>query len=322
MLTATSRVDFVGIDVSKGYLDVAVRPSRDAWRVANDPAGIVALVTCLSGASPQRVVLEATGGRETPLAQALSRARVPVAVVNPRQVRDFAKATGHLAKTDQLDAQVLAHFAEAIQPPVRPLPDAATQALAATLSRRAQVVEMLTMERNRRESTPAPYRERLDAHIAYLEQELTDLDAALATAIQENPVWQQTDTLVRGVPGVGPVLATTLLAELPELGHLNRRQIAALVGVAPLNADSGTHRGKRMVWGGRARVRAVLYMSTLVATRFNARIRAFYTKLCAAGKPKKVALTACMRKLLVILNAIVHHQTPWYEPPPNEEAAG
>lgn len=320
MLSERTGESFLGIDVSKRRLDVAVHPGGGQWSVSNDGVGIAELLVRLEAAPPERIVVEATGGLEAPLAQALSAARLPIAVVNPRQVRDFARATGRLAKSDRLDAQVLAHFAAAIRPPVRPLPDAATQDLAATLGRRAQVVEMLTMERNRQESTPALYRARLDAHIAYLEQELAELDAALAAAIQANPVWQHTDALVQSVPGVGPVLATTLLADLPELGQLNRRQIAALVGVAPLNDDSGAHRGKRRVWGGRARVRAVLYMSALVATRFNARIRAFYTKLGAAGKPKKVALTACMRKLLVILNAIVKHQTPWHDPLPDEEA--
>jgi transposase len=261
--------------------------------------------------SPTLVVLEATGGLEIPLTGVLAAAGVPVVVVNPRQVRDFAKATGQLAKTDALDAQTLAHFAEVIRPELRPLPDEQTQALAAILARRRQLVEMLTAEKNRLGSARTPVRTSLRTHIAWLERELNHRDRDLAHAIRESPVWREKDALLQSTPGVGPVVTTTLLANLPELGTLTGKQIAALVGVAPLNRDSGSWRGKRTVWGGRAQIRAVLYMAAIVAARFNPVIRAFYQRLCAAGKAKKVALTACMRKLLIILNAMLKHRTPW-----------
>lgn len=304
---------FVGIDVSKDRLDVALRPTSDRWAIAHEESGIAALVVRLRRLAPALIVLEATGGLEVPLVGALAAAGLPVVVVNPRQVRDFAKATGTLAKTDALDAAVLAQFAEVIRPALRPLPDAATQALSALLGRRRQLVEMLTAEKNRLGSAPPPVRKGIRAHITWLERHLTDTDEDLADAIRESPVWREKDDLLRSAPGVGPVLATTLLANLPELGTLTRQQIAALVGVAPLNRDSGTLRGRRRVWGGRAHVRAVLYMSALTATRYNPVIRAFYARLCAAGKAKKVALTACMRKLLTILNSMVKHRTRWQE---------
>ncbi len=304
---------FVGIDVSKDRLDVALRPTSDRWAIAREEPGIAALVARLRRLAPALIVLEATGGLEVPLVGALAAAGLPVVVVNPRQVRDFAKATGTLAKTDALDAAVLAQFAEVIRPALRPLPDAATQALSALLGRRRQLVEMLTAEKNRLGSAPPPVRKGIRAHITWLERHLTDTDEDLAGAIRESPVWREKDDLLRSAPGVGPVLATTLLANLPELGTLTRKQIAALVGVAPLNRDSGTLRGRRRVWGGRAHVRAVLYMSALTATRYNPVIRAFYARLCAAGKAKKVALTACMRKLLTILNSMVKHRTRWQE---------
>lgn len=301
---------FVGIDVSKAQLDVAVRPDG-RFTVSNDDAGIAQVIEQLSAGPPTRVVVEATGGFEMPLAGALAAASFPVVVVNPRQVRDFAKATGRLAKTDALDAQTLAHFAEVMRPALRPLPDEQTQALAAILARRRQLVEMLTAEKNRLGSARKPVRKSLRTHIAWLERELARTDSDLAQAIRESPVWREKDDLLRSTPGVGPVLTTTLLADLPELGTLTGKQIAALVGVAPLNRDSGTLRGKRTVWGGRAPIRATLYMAALVASRFNPVIRAFYQRLCAAGKAKKVALTACMRKLLIILNAMLKHRTPW-----------
>ena len=301
---------FVGIDVSKAQLDVAVRPDG-RFAVSNDDAGIAQVIERLSAGPPTLVVVEATGGFEMPLAGALAAAGFPVVVVNPRQVRDFAKATGRLAKTDALDAQTLAHFAEVIRPELRPLPDEQTQALAAILARRRQLVEMLTAEKNRLGSAPKPVRKSLRTHIAWLERELSHTDSDLAQAIRESPVWHEKDELLRSTPGVGPVLTTTLLADLPELGRLTGKQIAALVGVAPLNRDSGTFRGKRTVWGGRAQVRGALYMAALVASRFNPVIRAFYQRLCTAGKAKKVALTACMRKLLIILNAMLKHRTPW-----------
>jgi transposase len=262
---------------------------------------------------PTLIVLEATGGMEIPLTSALATAGLPVVVVNPRQVRDFAKASGHLAKTDALDAQVLAQFAEVMRPQPRPLPDAEARALAALLTRRRQLVEMLTAEKNRLLSAPSPIRTRLRTHITWLERELQSTNTALAEAIRQSPVWREKDELLRSVPGVGPVLTSTLLASLPELGTLTHKQIAALVGVAPLNRDSGTLRGRRTVWGGRAQVRAVLYMGAIVAARFNPVIRVFYQRLQRAGKAKKVALTACMRKLLTILNAMLKHRMPWRE---------
>jgi transposase len=304
----------VGIDVAKARLDVAFAPAGAAWQVANDEAGIAELVARLRPLAPALVVLEATGGLEIPAAAALAAAGLPVAVVNPRQVRDFAKAVGQLAKTDALDAALLARFAAVVQPPARPLPDEQTQALAALLARRRQVVAMLTAERQRLGAARPPVRARVQAHVAWLEQELADLDDELRRAVQASPLWRATEELLRSVPGVGPVAAVTLLADLPELGHLNRKQIGALVGVAPLNADSGTLRGKRVVWGGRGQVRAALYMAALVAVRHNPVLRAFYQRLLAAGKAKKLALVACMHKLLTILNAIVHHQTPWAAP--------
>ncbi len=305
---------YVGIDVAKAQLDIAVRPSGDVWAVANDPAGVTTLVARLHELQPTLVVLEATGGYERPLTAALAAAGLPAAVVNPRQARDFAKATGKLAKTDALDAHALAHFAEAVQPPARSAPTAEAEVLGAVLARRRQLVEMLTAERNRLHTAAAAVRERIAAHIAWLEAELDATNQELARIIAADPAWRERDALLRGVPGVGPVLSTTLLAELPELGALTRHEVAALAGVAPLNRDSGTRRGQRAVWGGRAQLRATLYMGTLAAMRCNPVIKAFYERLCAAGKPKKVALTACMRKLLTILNAMLTHQTPWRHP--------
>lgn len=302
---------FVGIDVSKDRLEVALRPAADRWEAPNDEPGIARVVARLQAVHPAWIVLEATGGLEIPLTGALAAAGLPVVVVNPRQVRDFAKATGRLAKTDALDAAVLAQFAEAVRPALRPLPDAATQALSALLTRRRQLIEMRTAEKNRLGSAARPLRREIQAHVTWLDRRLARLDADLARTIRESPVWREKDDVLQSTPGVGPVFARTLLAGLPELGTLNRQQIGALVGVAPLNRDSGTLRGKRTVWGGRAHVRAALYMSALAATRFNPVIRAFYQRLCAAGKPKKVALTACMHKLLTILNSMVKHRTPW-----------
>lgn len=268
------------------------------------------------------MVLEATGGLEIPLTGILAAASVPVVVVNPRQVRDFAKATGQLAKTDAIDAQVLARFAEAIRPEPRPLPDEQTQALAALVTRRHQLLDMLIAEKHRLASARPAIRKNLRAHITWLERAGHQTDTDLAEAIRQSPVWREKDELLRSVPGIGPVLTTTLLATLPELGTLTHKQIAALVGVAPLNRDSGTLRGRRTIWGGRAQVRAVLYMAALVATRFNPVIRAFYRRLCAAGKVKKVALVACMRKLLTIVNAMLKHRSPWREAIDSAQARG
>jgi len=257
------------------------------------------------------VVLEATGGREVALAAALATAGLAVAVVNPRQVRNFARAIGQLAKADALDAAVLARFAEVVRPTPRPLPDAQTRELSAVLTRRRQLIAMLTAERQRLGTARPAMRTRIQTHIAWLEQEVADLDGALRDAIRASAIWREQENLLRGVPGIGPTTALTLLAEVPELGRLGRKAIAALVGVAPLNCESGTLRGRRVVWGGRARVRTALYMAALVATRHNPVIRAFYERLCAVGKPKKLALTACMHKLLLILNAMLRDRTPW-----------
>lgn len=302
---------YVGIDVAKAWLDVAVRPHGTQWRVANAEADLPALVEQVRAVGPQLVVLEATGGYERALVAALATARLPVVVVNPRQVRDFAKATGRLAKTDVLDAQVLAHFAEAVHPEPRPLADEATQRLAALLERRSQLVGMLTAEKNRRQQALESVRPLIEAHIAWLEQALDQLNRDLDRTLHTSPVWRERENLLRGVPGVGPILALTLLADLPELGTLAHKPLAALVGVAPLNRDSGSSRGKRVIWGGRARVRSALYMSTLSAVRYNPVLRAFWTRLREQGKPPKVALVACMHKLLTILNAMLKRQTPW-----------
>jgi len=303
---------FVGIDVSKAHLDVAVLPPGQAWQEPNDEAGRARLVPQLAALTPVVVVLEATGGWELPLACALALAEVPVAVVNPRQVRDFAKSLGRLAKTDTLDAHSIAEFAQRVQPVPRPLPNTQVQELAALLARRRQLLQMHTAEENRLGKTTVPaLRRELQEHLAWLEEHLRRLDDDLATRLRESPLWRAQEDLLRGVPGVGPTLCSTLLAELPELGTLDRRQIAALVGVAPFNRDSGLRRGQRHIQGGRAQVRSTLYMATLSATRYNPVIRTFYQRLCGQGKPKKVALVACARKLLTILNALLRHQTPW-----------
>ncbi len=301
---------FVGIDVSQDTVDVAVQPGT-AFQVRNNEPGITEAVVRLQAVQPTLIVLEATGGLEVPLAGALAAAGLPVVVINPRQVRDFARATGQLAKTDRLDAQILARFAEAIRPPVRPVPDEQTQALAALVARRRQLIEMLTAEKNRMRLAARPIQKRVQAHITWLEKELEGLTTDLTTTMHHSPVWREKEEVLRSVPGVGPVLTTTLFANLPELGTLTRKEVAALAGVAPFPRDSGTLKGRRAIWGGRAHVRAALYMAALVATRRNPVIRTFYQRLCQAGKAKKLALTACMRKLLTILNAMVKSGTPW-----------
>jgi transposase len=302
---------FVGIDVAKAQLDIALRPTGERWSVPNDPHGWATLVARLQAVPPTLIVLEATGGLERTVTAALAAAGFPVVVVNPRQARDFARATGQLAKTDALDARALAHFADVIRPTPRPLPDAQTQELRALLGRRQQLIVMRTAEQNRLAGTSERLAKDIAAHITWLNDRLATLDDALESLLRASPVWRENDDLLQSAPGIGPVCARTLLLELPELGTLTRQQIAALVGVAPLNCDSGTLRGRRTIWGGRAHVRTVLYMGTLVATRYNPRIKAFYERLLAAGKVKKVALTACMRKLLTMLNAMLKHRTPW-----------
>ena len=305
---------YVGIDVAKAGMDIAVCPTDERWSISNDEAGIRRLVSRLKTLEPDLVLLEASGGLELPIVAALAVEELPVVVVNPRQVRDFARATGKLAKTDTLDAAVLAHFGEAVRPPVRPLRDSETLLLSSLVARRHQLVTMLVSEKNRLSTaTTVAVRPSIEAHIDWLERELNDLDGNLQQLIRRSPVWREKDDLLRTVPGVGEQVSLTLLAYLPELGTLGHRQISALVGVAPFNRDSGTMRGKRTVWGGRARVRASLYMGALTASRWNPVIRDFYQRLLAAGKPKKVALTACMRKLLVILNSILRHRSPWYD---------
>ncbi len=310
----TASACFIGIDVAKARLDIAVRPSGEQWTESNDAAGLARLVVRLAALQPTGVVVEATGGLERPLGHALAGAGLAVAIVNPRQVRDFAKALGQLAKTDTLDAQLLARYAEVVRPEPRPLPTGAVEELAALVARRRQVVEMLTAEHQRRLTAGPAVRPYLDAQLHALREQLRALDADLQARIAADPTWAEHVSLLRSVPGVGPVLALTLLATVPELGTLDAKPLAALVGVAPLAADSGTRRGRRVVWGGRAPVRAVLYMSTLVAVRHNPVLAPFYARLLAAGKPKKVALVACMHKLLTILNALLRHRTPWRPP--------
>ena len=309
---------YVGVDVAKAELVVAARPSDERWSVANDERGARTLAERLKRDAPALVVLEATGGYELAAVAALAAAGLPVVVANPRQVRDFARATGQLAKTDRIDAGVLALFAERVRPEVRPLPNEEAQELDAVLTRRRQLLEMLTAERNRLGQVAGrgrrPVKKSLKAHIAFLERELRVADTDLGAMVRASPAWREKDDLLRSVPGVGPVLSLTLLAELPELGRLSRREVAKLAGVAPLARDSGTLRGHRYVHGGRASVRAVLYMAALVATRRNPVIRAFYERLLAAGNPKKLALVACMRKLLTILNAMARSGVRWEAP--------
>ncbi len=303
---------YVGVDVSKERLDVALRPTGGHHWFSNDPDGIEALVSRLAEERPALVVLEASGGYERPAAAALAASGLAIAVVNPRQARDFAKATGKLAKTDALDAESLARFAEAVKPEPRVLPGEEAVLLGEILDRRRQLIGMLVAENNRLSATASEsVRRRIQAHIRWLEKEISRTDGELEEAIERSPTWRENESLLRSVPGVGPVLARTLLAELPELGTLSHKRLSALVGVAPFNFDSGTLRGRRMVWGGRARVRSTLYMASLAATRYNPAIRAFYERLVAAGKPRKVALVACMRKLLSILNAVVRDRVPW-----------
>ena len=301
---------FVGIDVSKDHLDLHARPNGLAARYPNDPTGIAGLVARVAGLTPERIVLEATGGFEALLAAALAGAGLPVVIINPRQVRDFAKATGKLAKTDAIDAAVLAHFAEAIRPEVRPLPDADAQALAALVDRRRQLLEMRTAEKNRLALANPRVAASLRTHIAWLSGQLDQVDRELAELIEGSPLWRAKDELLQGVPGIGPVVSRALVSELPELGTLSSKRIASLVGVAPMSRDSGRSSGVRSITGGRAGVRSGLYMAILSAVRYNEPIRKFYRRLREAGKAIKVAQVAAMRKLLVILNAMVRDNRP------------
>jgi transposase len=301
----------VGVDVAKSTLDVAVSNSKETRQFDNDHKGITSAVRYIAGLKPAKIVLEATGHLEMPLAASLQARRLPVVVINPRQVRDFAKATGILAKTDRIDARILALFGLQIKPEVRLLPDRKAREMSNLLARRRQLIEMLTAEHNRLFQADDSIRLSIEIHIKWLEEAVSAINDDLDRQIRSSPSWLEKDNLLKSVPGVGKVVSTTLLIELPELGILNRRKIAALVGVAPLNRDSGTLRGKRTVWGGRAKLRAVLYMAALVGVRHNPVIAAFYERLLKAGKPKKVALVACIRKLLTILNAMIRSKTVW-----------
>lgn len=305
---------WIGIDVAKDELVVASTTETVGTGWPNAEDGIAALVAELTTRAPQLIVLEATGGYETAVTAALAAAGLPVAVVNPRQVREFARATRTRAKTDALDARILAEFAQRIQPPVRPLPDALTQELAALLTRRRQLLEMRTAEQNRRARLPRRLRDRVDAHVVWLSQQLAELDRDLDHLLRESPVWQAKEAVLRSIPGIGPVVARTLLAELPELGTLERGEAAALAGVAPFNQDSGQRCGRRRIGGGRAPVRTALYMATVTAIRCNPAIKPFYARLREAGKPPKVAMVACMRKLLIIANALLRDGVMWHDP--------
>jgi transposase len=303
---------FVGIDVSKARLDVAVLPGEKTWSTTNDDDGIPELVAKLVELAPNLVLLEATGGLERRVLAKLVGAGLPAMAINPRNVRDFARSLGKLAKTDRIDAIVLARFAQAVRPALRPIADEQTQELQAQLTRRRQLVEMIVAEKNRLAATdPTKVRKLIKAHIEYLQKELSINEYDLDQSIKQTPVWLEKVDLLESIPGVGRVTASTLIALLPELGTLGRKQIAALVGVAPFNRDSGSLRGRRTIWGGRASVRAVLYMAALVGAKYNPAIRALYRRLKAAGKPSKIALVACMRKLLTILNAVLRDRSPW-----------
>ena len=306
---------FIGIDVSKAQLDIAVHAQSTQWQTANTEAGIVELVQRLQALAPTLIVLEATGGFELRLVAELAAAQMPIVVTNPRRVRAFARSTGQLAKTDKLDAQMLAHFAAVLRPPVRPLPTDQEEQLTALLTRRRQLVEMLTIEKNRLHTTRPSMRSKIEAHIKWMTQELDALDDEIDQFIQGSALWQEKATLLKSVPGIGRITTSTLLAMLPELGTLNRQEIAALVGVAPVNKDSGRKHGKRRIFGGRAHVRSVLYMAALSATQRNPKIKKFYEHLLKQGKEKKVALTACMRKLLVIVNAMLRTKQAWRTEP-------
>ena len=303
---------FIGIDVSKKLLEVAVHESDYQFRCANKASAFGELIVELIALRPERIVLEATGGLEIPVVAALHAAGLPVVVINPRQVRDFAKALGQLAKTDRLDARVLAHFAAAIKPPLRPIKSKDAQELDALVGRRGQLIEMLTAEKNRRGSVATEsVRDQIKVHIDWLEERLAELDQELKALLKTSALWQGKDDLLQSVPGIGPVVSFSLLADLPELGTLNRQKISKLVGVAPLNNDSGQHNGPRHIYGGRARVRCQLYMAALTATRYNPVIKEFYERLLANNKPFKVAMTACMRKLLAIVNVMIRDSTTW-----------
>ena len=304
---------FIGIDVSKERLDIGTYPSGQCQSVTHDDASIQGLVGQWKELRPRLIVLEATGGFERRISRALVSAELRFTIVNPRHVRNFAKATGQLAKTDRMDALILARYAEAVRPAVRPLPDEATEELKALTARRRQIIEMMVAEKNRLGSAPKAVKKRINSHLRWLQAELAGANKDLDQAIRQSPIWKENEDLLQSAPAIGPTVSRTLIAELPELGKLDRKQIAALVGIAPINRDSGKFKGRRSIWGGRSTVRACLYMAALVASRHNPTIHAFYKRLRTAGKCPKVALVACMRKLLTILNAMIKHRTPWSE---------
>ena len=302
---------FVGIDVSKDTLDVCAYPTQDTFRVPNSPDGLDDLIKRLKPIEPRLIVFEATGGYETLAVSSLAAAGLPVVVINPRQIRDFAKSIGRLAKTDVIDAGVIARFASAVRPELRPLKDSPSQELTGLVTRRRQIVDMIVAETNRLNAATRRNRRDIQAHIRWLQKRQDQIDDEIKRDIKNGPLWRTTDQILQSAPGVGPATSAMLISCVPELGQLNRKKIACLIGVAPLNRDSGRFKGRRMIWGGRAQVRAVLYMSTLSAIRFNPIIRQFYQRLRGAGKCFKVAMVACMRKLLIILNAMVRNQTKW-----------
>jgi transposase len=308
---------YVGIDVAKHSLEVGVRPTGEVFTASNDQDGYARLKKWLTRLAPTLVVLEASGGYEHALVAELGAAKVPLVVVNPRQTRDFARALGRLEKTDKVDALMLAEFGERIKPQLRELPDEQARALAAVMGRRRQLMEMLVAEQNRLGQAPKALHHDLRSHIDFLRKQLHQLDQDLDQMLRQSPLWREQENLLKGVPGIGPVTCATLLADLPELGRLSRREIAKLAGVAPLARDSGRLRGRRSIWGGRAQVRSALYMATLSAVRYNPVLKAFHGRLRAAGKPHKLALVACMRKLLTMLNAMLKHRTPWSPPRPS-----
>lgn len=303
---------YVGIDISKDNLDVAELPSKERRQYPNDHEGIHKLIPWLKKLPVEIVVMEPTGGYEALVAASLSSKHVPLAIVNARQIRQYARAKGILAKTDSIDAMIMAEFAEVVKPEVRQIPDKQTREIKMIVSRRRQLLEMITAEKNRVSTADDSIKSGIQAHIVWMKKEVENIDKDLRGKIESSPVWQVKDNLLQSIPGVGKVLSSTILAELPELGKLNRKQIAALVGVAPYNCDSGNMRGKRAVWGGRAAIRSVLYMATVVSITHNPVIKAFYDRLVEKGKAKKVALVACMRKLLVIMNAIMKTEKPWH----------
>lgn len=305
---------WVGIDVSKSSLDVYLRPSSKRFQLENHANGIAQLIEQLQSFEVQQVILEASGGFELDAAQALQQHGFAISIINPRQGRDFAKASGKLAKTDRIDASVLAHFGQAMQPAITVLSTANEQALQEAVTRRRQLVEMLTAEKNRQGKMRGKMRQNIDAHLEWLEERIRALDDEIEQLSQSQAEWQSRISLLRSVPGIGSVIATTLVAALPEVGQVSDKRISALVGVAPFNRDSGKYRGSRTIWGGRASIRAVLYMGVLVAVRHNPVLSAFYARLLAQGKAKKVALIACMHKLLRILNAMIRDGKSW-EPP-------